>query len=365
MRVVVTGGGTGGHIYPALVIADAFKKYGKAEILYIGSRDGMEINIVESHGYEIKTISAFPFYRHRLSLMGKTFFRNLKGMGQAKKILRDFKPDIVIGTGGYVTMAVMLSAQKLGIPTYLHEQNAFPGKVNKLVGKKSRIAFLGFAEARERLGFNTKTITVGNPVRESFGSLRREDCKRALGYDTKDFVVLTVGGSYGAQDLNSVVVELCKKIDVQSKIKIVFATGERFYSQIVDELGSLKYDNVKVISYIKDMNLYLTAADLVISRAGALSLAEEAAVGRAAILVPFPMASENHQFYNAKSVADEGAAILIEEKDLTADALLEKIKALEGDRKKIAQMEDAAKSLGKLGVSHKIYEEIMKDFNRR
>ena len=349
MRVLIAAGGTAGHINPALAIAGALKKADpSAEIHFAGRKEGMEYRLVTQAGYPFHHIEITGFQR-KLSL--HNIKRNLITLWNlalsgpvAKKMMRDIQPDLVIGCGGYVSGPVVRCAAKMGIKTALHEQNAFPGVTNKLLAPDVDIVFAAVPAAVE------KTIVVGNPVRpEVFTQAKNRDAIRAeLGAGDRT-VILSFGGSLGARRVNEVVADLCAwEQKNQKPVLHLHATGQygvELFQNLEKEKGFAPGDSLVVKEYINNMPELLAAADLVISRAGALTLAELEAVGRAAVLIPSPNVAENHQYYNALELQKAGAAVVIEEKDLTGEKLVSTVSELLTEPGKLAAMGQNARKL--------------------
>ncbi len=352
MRVLIAAGGTGGHVNPALAVAGAVKKaMPGAEILFVGRKDGIEYGLVNAAGYSFAHINVHGFQR-RLTL--ENIRRNIAALFalafsgfRARKILKDFAPDVCIGTGGYVSGPVIREAAKKGIPAAIHEQNAFPGVTNKLLAKKVDVIFAASPAAAQRLGQKEKTLIVGNPVRSAIFEADRGACKAALGAGGRP-VLLSFGGSLGAAPLNRAVAELAAWHLAHENYLHIHATGaagKEEFCALMNKFCIAPGPNFTVQEYIEDMPSALAAADLVICRAGALTISELAAAGRAAVLVPSPYVSENHQYHNAKEVVDAGAAIMLEEKNLTGAALVSIADELFTNRSRLTQMENAAKAL--------------------
>lgn len=364
MKCIVTGGGTGGHIYPAIAIADKIKeKDPDAEILYIGNDIGLEKDIVPTAGYRMEMVSAKWLDRRNLLRIFDTGLSTLRGVHQSLKIMKKFKPDVVIGTGGFVCVPVMYAAHKYSARCYLHEQNAYPGVANKTLEKFATKVFLGFPEASQFFHQPEKHVNVGNPVRKIFYDVDTAEARRSLGIPEKDFVIFSFGGSQGAEKINDVGFDLMEAINGHDGVTFIFGTGSQYYDEILNraKAGGLDIQqNIKVRSYINDMEKYLGAADLIISRAGALSVAETTVCGKASILIPSPNVTGNHQYFNAKSVSDKGGAVLIEEKDLTSEYLISQVMKLRNDRELLAKMSKASKECAPLSATDQIYEEILK-----
>ena len=355
MRVLIAAGGTAGHINPALAIAGAIKKADPAaEIHFAGRKEGMEYRLVTQAGYPFHHIEITGFQR-KLSL--NNIRRNLITLWnlalsgpKAKAMMKEVQPDLVIGCGGYVSGPVVRCAAKKGIKTAIHEQNAFPGVTNKLLAPDVDIVFAAVPAAVEKLGAPEKTKVVGNPVRpEVFEKAGERDAIRAkLGAGGRT-VILSFGGSLGARRVNEVVADLCAWEQKENKpVLHIHATGQygvELFKNLENEKGFAPGESLEVREYINNMPELLAAADLVISRAGALTLAELEAEGRAAVLIPSPNVAENHQYYNAMELQKAGAAVVIEEKDLTGEKLISTVSALLSEPGKLAAMGRNARSL--------------------
>ena len=369
-KILFATGGTGGHINPALAVAGYIREnYPKAEILFVGTADRMEAQLVPAAGYDFKTIEIQGFSRE-LNFEGlkhniKTVNLLFKSEGQAKKIIEDFKPDVVIGFGGYVSGPVLSVAARMGIPTAVHEQNAFPGVTNKLLAPDVDIVFAAVPAAVEKLGAPEKTQVVGNPVRpEVFEKAGERDAIRAqLGAGDRT-VILSFGGSLGARRVNEVVADLCAWEQKEHKpVLHIHATGQygvELFQNLEKEKGFAPGESLVVKEYINNMPELLAAADLVISRAGALTLAELEAEGRAAILIPSPNVAENHQYYNAMELQKAGAAVVIEEKDLTGEKLVSTVSGLLAEPGKLAAMGRNARTLSVDDSLDRIADALMK-----
>ena len=355
MRVLIAAGGTAGHINPALAIAGALKEADPtAEIHFVGRQEGMEYRLVTQAGYPFHHIEITGFQR-RLSL--ENVRRNLITLWnlalsgpKTRAILREVEPDLVIGCGGYVSGPVVRGAARKGIKTAIHEQNAFPGVTNKLLAKDVDVVFAAVPAAVERLGAPDKTLVVGNPGRpEVFaGAARRAEARAKLGAGDRT-VILSFGGSLGARRINEVVADLCAWEQKNKKnVLHLHATGQygvELFQQLEKEKGFSRGENLIVQEYINNMPELLAAADLVISRAGALTLAELEAAGRAAVLIPSPNVAENHQYYNALELEKQDAAVVIEEKHLTGEKLVETVSELLAEPGKLNRMGQNARSL--------------------
>lgn len=354
MKVIMTGGGTGGHIYPAIAIADEIKsRHPDAEIIFVGTERGMEKDIVPKAGYPIKFITVSGLNRKNPIKLIKTLKDLNHGLHEAKQIIKEFKPDLVIGTGGYVCGPVMKTAAGMGIKTYIHEQNAFPGLTNKLLSRGAECVFVAFDDAKKYFKTKKEPVTVGNPVRHAFTEVDRQAARESLGVKEDEFMVLSFGGSLGAQRINDEMTVAAERLRDRAGLRIFFVTGRRYYSSIMENADKTNA-RVTYLQYIDDMPKYLNACDLAITRSGALTVSEITACGRASVMIPSPYVTNNHQYYNAKVVADRGGAILIEEKDLTNGEVADEIEQLMNDRQILEKMEKASAALGTVTSAGKI-----------
>ena len=350
-RVVVSGGGTGGHIYPAVAVAEALRRrFGEeVEILFVGAEGKMEMEKVPALGYRIVGLPVAGLQR-RFDLKNLAVpFKVLKSIRKARRTIRDFGADVVVGFGGYASGPVLWAAQRMGIPTVIQEQNSYAGVTNKLLAKDVDVVFAASAAAVEKLGAPEKTLVVGNPVRPEILNRDRAAARAAVHAGDRT-VILSFGGSLGARRINEVVAELCAWEQANDlPVLHLHATGSRGV-KLFEDLEAKNHfapgANLVVKEYIDNMPDLLAAADLVISRSGALTLAELEAMGRASILIPSPNVAENHQYYNALELQNAGAAIVIEEKDLTGVKLIETVHALLAEPGKLTAMGTAAKTLG-------------------
>ncbi len=365
MRVIVTGGGTGGHIYPAIAIADKIREMEPdSEILYIGNETGLEKEIVPRAGYDFEMVTAMWLDRSHLTKIFKTGWGVLKGTAEARKIMKRFRPDVVIGTGGYVCVPVLLAGYQFGARTYLHEQNAYPGVANRFLERYVKHIFLGFPDAAKYFKEPEKLVDAGNPVRRSFFQLTREEARRKLCFPQDAFVILSFGGSLGAEKINEVAFDLMEAVNGQEKVMLIFGTGKWYYEATLEKARKkniLIRENILIRDYIDPMDQYLAACDVVISRSGALSVAETTVCGKASVLIPSPNVTGNHQYYNAKAVADRGGAILIEEKDLTSEKLIEEVLHLKNHPDDLAAMSRASRSCAPDRALDIIYDTIRKE----
>ena len=363
MRYLVTGGGTGGHIYPALAIASEIKnRYKDADILYVGTKKGLESELVPKEGFNFKTIRVKGMPR-KLNLESiKAMKELLLGLMDANKIINDFKPDVVIGTGGYVCGPVVYVASKKKIPTLIHEQNAFPGITNRILSKYVDRVLVTFEESKKYFSHKEKLFVTGNPVRKEFLNIDKKACRRELGIFDDRLVVMVFGGSRGAEKLNQTMIDVLKHFAGRTDIHLIHITGEKHYEDVMrlcKKIG-LKSDNVAIHPYVYEMPKFMGACDLVVCRAGAITLAEVTAMGLPAVLIPSPYVTNNHQEYNAKVLEKNGAAVVLLEKDLTASKMIELIHFFMKDRSKLADMRLKSKELAKTNATDLIYEELLK-----
>lgn len=366
MRVLIAAGGTAGHINPALAIAGVIKQHRPdAEIHFAGRRKGMEYGLVNRAGYPFHHIEVNGIQR---SFTPKNILRNVKaaynlalsGM-RSKAMLQQLKPNLVIGCGGYVSGPVVRCAAKMGIRTAIHEQNAFPGITNKLLAKDVDVVFAAVPAAVEKLGAPQKTSVVGNPVRPELFMQNRIEARAKLNAGNRT-VIVSFGGSLGARRINEVIAELAAWEQAERQpILHLHATGSRgvqLFSDLAAQKGFHYGEGLRVSEYIENMPELLAAADLVISRAGALTLAELECAGRGAILIPSPNVAENHQYYNALEMQKAGAAVVIEEKDLTGEGLIKQVKTLLEEPGKLAVMGQFARSLAEPQSLEKIWAKL-------
>lgn len=366
-KILFATGGTGGHINPALAVAGYIREnYPQAEILFVGTADRMEAQLVPAAGYDFKTIEIQGFSRE-LNFEGlkhniKTVNLLFKSEGQAKKIIEDFKPDVVIGFGGYVSGPVLSVAARMGIPTAVHEQNAFPGVTNKNLAKKVDVVMLTAPEAEKLLKPKNPCVVTGLPIRGEIISANKEFARAEMKLDSRP-LILSMGGSLGARAINEAVKYLILHRFEKEDCYYLHATGKAGASMI-DDIGKDVDLNINpqimLREYINDMDRCLAAADLVVCRAGASSLSEIQALGKPSILVPYPYAAENHQYYNAKTMSDRDAAILIEEKDFTGERLLSEVEKLLSKPERLKKMGENARAMAILDASQRITECVCK-----
>ena len=361
MKVIVSGGGTGGHIYPAISIANAFCKYvDDIEILYIGTKSGPESEIVPDSGYPFEGIEVKGFLRKITIENIKRIYLAWRATKDSMRIMNSFKPDIVIGTGGYVCGPVLRAAKKYGAFTAIHEQNSFPGLTNRILSKKADVVFLGSEKAREHFHTNKEVFFVGNPVRDRVFDLTRESARQLLDMTPDEIMILSVGGSGGAESLNDAFLGALPYL-LEKNISFLHITGKVHYSYFMNCVKGYQFSKNQIFKpYEKDILLYMAAADLVVCSAGATTLAEVNAMGKASIVIPKSYTAENHQEYNARALEKAHAAKVILDNELNTDILNKTIEELISDKEKLKEMSENSRKLSIENVEDKIYETIMK-----
>lgn len=366
MKVLLSGGGTGGHVYPAIAIANRIKEeHPDAEILFVGTSKGIESEIVPKYGYELKTVTVQGFKR-KIDLDNvKRVFKLFKGLEQSRSVVKKFKPDIVIGTGGYVSGPVLFNASMKKIPAVIHEQNSFPGVTNKILAKMVTTVLTSFEDSHQRFpeGTREKLVLTGNPVRKEILVARKNVARRNLGISEDKKMVLCYGGSGGSEEINEAMRLVIENM-VKDDVAFIFATGKYYYEEFEKSISDIALKPYqRIVPYLEDMANALAASDLVIGSAGAISLAEITALGKPSIIIPKAYTAENHQEYNAKSIEKQGAGIAILEKNLTPESLNTAVFKLLGDKEALIDMENASRSIGKPEAIDLIYNEVMKIYN--
>ncbi len=337
MKVLISGGGTGGHIFPALSIANAIKRRTPdAEILFVGALGRMEMERVPAAGYPIEGLPVAGFDRKRLWRNFGVLWKLWKSLRKARHIVRDFRPDIAIGVGGYASGPVLKEAQRRGVPTLLQEQNSYPGVTNKLLAPKAKAICVAY-EGLDRYFPADKIIMTGNPVRKDLEecTMTREEAKKELGFDPAKPLILSVGGSLGARTVNEAIAASLDTIAAKGA-QLMWQTG-RYGAEEFQGLAK-GYDNVKATTFITRMDLAYRAADLVVSRAGAGTISELQILGKPVILIPSPNVAEDHQRHNAEALSTRGAAVMILDKDAVAElpAAITRLLDDEKEREKLA-----------------------------
>lgn len=368
MNVIISAAGTGGHINPGIAIANKIKKEKpNSNIIFIGTIRGLENDLVPRAGYKLETIDAYGFSRSLSPENIKKLYKTMKSVKQAKKIVKDFKPDIVIGTGGYICGPVFVAAKKYKVPTILHESNAFPGVTVKMLSKNTDKILVAFDDTKKRLKNNNNVVVTGTPSKIQKLDLskdRIDNIKTELGFNLHLLLVLVVGGSQGAKSINGALINIIKQ-KLNDNYQIIWATGTKQFDIIKgdlekDNININNIKNMKIVPYIYNMEEILNVVDLVVSRSGAMTITEVSTVGKPSIFIPFPFAAENHQEYNAKVLEKIDSAKIILDKDLTEKTLHLKIMELIKDEEKLKQMGKNARKLYIPNVEDKIYTEVEK-----
>ncbi|MBP3854611.1 MAG: undecaprenyldiphospho-muramoylpentapeptide beta-N-acetylglucosaminyltransferase [Ruminiclostridium sp.] len=352
MRVILAAGGTAGHINPALAIADKIKQlFPDAVIKFVGAQGGMEERLVKKAGYDF---TAFKMAGLQRKLTPQNIKRNIQAVhyyitarGDAHKLLKEFAPDVAIGTGGYVCAPVLTAAAKMGIKTAVHESNSLPGITTTMLSKHVDKVLAANEDVIAHLSHKDNCVVTGNPLRSNIPIEERSAARKHLGLPD-GMTIVSFGGSLGANKISESVVGLLKWEQETGGINHIHSfggNGRDMFDGLLKNNGIEPNERFRFREYIDNMYTCLSAADLVISRAGAMTLTELKAAGRPAILIPFPQAAENHQYYNALTMSKNGAAILIEDKDLSAERLLTEVKALYNDRERLAAMGEASAKL--------------------
>ena len=352
MRIIFAGGGTAGHINPALAVAQFIKdKEPDTEILYVGSKGGMEEKLVQNSGFNFKGITISGFSRKfNLSSLKKnmiTLKRVFIAGRESENIINEFRPDICVGTGGYVSGPILRKAAKMGIPIVIHEQNAYPGVTNKMLSKYAKVVMLAIPAAKEHFNPKCKFINTGNPVRREIIFAQRDESRKKLNLDKRP-LILSFGGSLGARKVNEAIEGLIVyNIKNGDKFQHIHAYG-KYGRWFLDDIKSKGINlserkNLDIREFINNMSECLAAADLVICRAGAITLSELQIQGKASILIPSPNVAENHQYYNAMSMVNSGAANIIEEKDLSDNILINMVNEMLSSKSRLEQYSINAK----------------------
>lgn len=368
MRVLFAGGGTGGHINPAISIADYAKAHDKSfEALFIGTKQGLETKLVPKAGYDIEYIDIAGFDRKNMLKNVKVLKKLLKARSDCRRIIREFKPDCVVCTGGYVSGPVAMAAYKEGVNALIHEQNVYPGLTVKGSEKYVKYLAVSFDETVNFLKNKSKCVVTGNPIRTEILEADKASARKTLGLKKTPFVLI-FGGSLGADRINETVISMLPKIKENKNIKLLFGTGERNYGKVVEkatELGITEKDkNIEIRAYIDNMAEVMAAADVVVARSGAITVSELAALGKPSILIPSPNVVRNHQEQNAREFERCGAAEVITEDELSPKVLYERIEKMLGNSAGLEKMSDNLKKIAKTDALERIYE-LMTDMAKK
>ncbi len=363
-RFLISGGGTGGHIFPALAIANKIKKENpEAQILFIGARDKMEMKRMPEAGYPIEGLEIYGISRDfSLKGLGKNIklpFVLMSAMRKARMIIKEFKPDVAIGVGGFASGPALKAADQMGIPTLLQEQNSYPGITNKMLAAKAKRICVAY-DGLEKYFPAEKIIRTGNPVRAEILNLKRKDpnAYKIFDFSPEKKTVLVVGGSLGARTLNETMAAHLDDFR-EADLQLLWQTGEQFYLNMDSSLLAQQDDHVRILPFIRNMNDAYSMADIIISRAGALAISELAIVGVPSILVPFPFAAEDHQTYNAKALSSQDAAVLVPDSQARAE-LIPTLMELANNPQRCEKMGHNLRKFAQPDAINLIYKEIEK-----
>lgn len=365
MRVLFSGGGTAGHINPALAIANNLKEMcNDFEAHFVGTAEGLEVGLIPKSGYTLDLIKVHGFER-KLSLGTiKTAAELPMAVAASKKIIKKFNPDVVVGTGGYVCGPVLYAAAKMKIPTFVHESNAFPGITVKILSKYTDKVAVGIEAAKEYLPNAKSVVFTGNPVRPEILNVDAFGARRKLGLDSRPFILI-FGGSLGARDFNAAAADWICSVAESGKYNILMGTGKlNQYETVINRMKEKgvnpdSFPNIIVSEYIYDMDIAMNAADLVISRAGASTLAELTAIGKPSVLVPSPYVTDNHQEHNARAIERGGGAKVILEKDLNVQSINDVVCEIAENPATLTEMAKAAAKMGVPSSANIICDEIL------
>ena len=368
MRVIIAAAGTAGHINPGLAIANKIKEEEKdSKIIFIGTTRGLENDLVPRAGYGLKKINAYGLSK-KISIENiKKMYKTLKGYGEAKKIIKEFKPDIVIGTGGYICGATISAAHSLKIPTLLHESNAFPGKAVKMLANKTDTILVSFEDARSRIKNAKNIVYTGTPVKirkKEYGINEKNSIIKSAGLNETKPIVLIFGGSQGAQKINDAILGILKN-KLNKNYQIIWATGPKQYDRIKEILEENNVyinhlENAKIVPYIYNMEEMMNVSDLIVARSGAMTITEISNLGKASILIPLPNVSGDHQLHNAKVLENIGAARIILNNELNYENLNSNIEEIILNKNTIETMSKNALKVSTSNVEDKIFTEIKK-----
>ena len=365
IRVLLTGGGTGGHIYPAIVIADEIRRlHPGTKILFVGTQRGLESKVVPHLGYDIEYVDV-RFFARRLTLKNLvSVYKAFTSVIQARRIIKTFKPDVVVGTGGYVSGPVVYAASLAKIPTLIHEQNAFPGLTTRLLAKRVDKVAVSHGDALKRIASGARTVVTGHPVRREFYENDQATARGDMDIKPDQKLVLVVGGSGGAEMVNRVTLDAAFNILSDPNIVLLHATGSRYYQWASDERKKLnldreKFERYRLVDYLHNIPQVMAASDLIVSRSGGM-VHEMTAAGCPAILIPSPNVTDDHQLHNARSMEDSGAAVLIEERLLSTEKFSSMVVELLGDQDKLQKMTQAAIKLGKPEAGNRLAKLVFK-----
>ncbi len=363
MKILIAGGGTGGHVNPAIAMANNLRaKYPKAEFLFVGSKRGLENDLVPKEGYKIARIPVRGFSRKGGLSKIWPYMVLLAGMVKSFFIFLKFRPDMAFGTGGYASGPILLWTSLFKVPTLIHEANVLPGITNKTLAKRADITAVCFPESIEYLKKAKRIEITGNPIRKKILKADRTSSRAALGLGIADKLVVIMGGSQGAKPINDATVEMLGEIYKDGDFKLIFAPGKRHYVAVSSVVNN-KFQDVEIPSYIYDADIIYSAADLIINRAGASTISEIAALGVPSILIPSPYVAENHQEKNARALEANGGCIVLKDNELNGQVLYDSIRSIIDDNERIVLMRKSAASVGIRDASEKLevlFDELLK-----
>ncbi len=362
LRIVFAGGGTGGHLYPAIAIAEAFaKRFPRCEFMFIGTAQGLEARVVPRLGYRLELVPVRGLLR-KLALSNLLVpIRLMQSVLRCMKLFREFQPHLIIGTGGYVSGPALLAAWFTRRKFVIQEQNNFPGLVNRQLGNRANAVFLSFEETRKFFARQKNIHVVGNPVRANLRQRtneQREAAARKWNLEANRTTLLVFGGSQGARRINELILELLPRLRQLESLQILWGTGPAHFDKIAPHVK--QHARVAVVPYLDDMNLAYALADFVVCRSGASTIFELLLCALPAILIPFPFATADHQTFNARALEKAGAARLLVERELRAENLFEVIRALASDASLRATMSEAARMLARPNAAEEIVEECLR-----
>lgn len=364
MRVLFAGGGTGGHINPAISIANYIKERDNDfHALFVGTKSGLETKLVPNAGYDIEYIDIKGFNRRKLHKNVAVLIKLAKALKDCARIIKDFKPDVVVCTGGYVSGPVVVAAKKAGIPSIIHEQNVYPGLTVRKSESYVNYVAVSFEETIKHMKKPEKSVVTGNPIREEILKSDKQSARAELGLGDKPFV-LVFGGSLGAGKINDTMIDVIKQAVGENKFSLLFGTGDRNYDEVSARLKDIPLgDDIQVVPYINNMQTVMAAADVVVARSGAITVSEIAALGKPSILIPSPNVVRNHQEQNAREFEKAGGAVVITEDELSPQLLYQKITEMTDNRTKLDEMSRNVRKLAKVDALDRIYE-VLKEISK-
>ncbi|MBN1891651.1 MAG: undecaprenyldiphospho-muramoylpentapeptide beta-N-acetylglucosaminyltransferase [Clostridiales bacterium] len=358
VRILAAGGGTSGHVYPAIAIADRICKDAPGSVVeFCGTAKGIESELIPDAGYRMHVIRASGFPSKPSPKIVRALSDYIAGRKACIDIIRMFKPDAIVGTGGYVCSPLVSAAAHMKVPVILHEQNAYPGRSNRLLSRKAAVVCTGFPGMEHYFKSAGRVDYTGNPIREVFRNTNKAESRAILGFMPEEFVVLAMGGSLGSRTINRAVVGLGEHIN-DNHIRIILSAGKQQFRELKEEMAD-KENMVEVFEYIRDTHIYMSAADLIVCRAGAITCAEVAAVGVPSIMIPYPYAAGDHQNYNARAFSEAKAGITIKDDEVTAERLAAEIKGFSSRRDYAEIMGNNAKRLHYKASDEKIAQIVL------